>query len=194
MKKKKNRIGTAMWWRAWRSYWTLKTLAKFFKVSDRTVSRWLAEGLENHCFYDDAECKTAVKAFDDVEGQTTWRIHPLGVIDWLVERAAATGREAGLPIPVKAMAEKKRWEFFWDVAWDLDPKSRDEKPPPFSWKRVAEDKQLFLVCVQGEWWLSGMCGKGDTGRIGGPFDIGAEEPEDWFRKLVADAEEDGEDK
>lgn len=58
---------------------------------------------------------------------------------------------------------------------------------------MAGDKPLMLACLMGEWWLSGMCGKGDTGNIGGPFDIGAEEPEDWFQKLLADNEEDGED-
>ena len=193
MKKKSKKIETGIWWRAWRDYWTLKGIAKLFKVSDRTVARWLAEGLENHFFYDDARLQTAVKAFNEAEGQDCWRIHPLGVIDWLIERAAETGREAGLPIVVKSMAEKKRWGFFWSVAWDANPKLRDENPPPFSWKLVAEDKPLMLACLMGEWWLSGMCGKGDTGYIGGPFDIGAEEPEDWFQKLLADSEEDGED-
>ena len=196
--KKTKMIETVAWWMAWRSFWTLKGISKIFKVTDRTVGRWLAEGLENHFLFGDERCRTAAKEFDDAEGQETWRIHPLGVCDWLIERAADTGRELGLPEAIKAMREPKRWAFFWGSAWDANPQARAENPPPFSWKLVAEDKPLMLACLLGEWWLSGMTGKAETGNVGGPFDMGAEMPEEWSDNFLAsrggaDGEEDGEE-
>lgn len=183
----KQKMDLAAWWAAWREYFTLKATAVFFKVSERTVARWLAGGLDEHRMFAEG-FQTAVKEWNWREGAHVWGIHPLGVVHWLASRAAERGRDADLPGPVRLLADSKRWLCAWEAMQERKPEKYAGPCPPFSWRRLADDFSLFHVAVILGWVADGMEPKGESDDlVGGPFGVGVETPDAWFERLEADA-------
>lgn len=193
MNPKRKRELTA-WWTAWRDFFTLRRTAKLFGVSERTVARWLAGGLDEHRLQADG-FQTAMKDWNWNEGANVWGIHPLGVVHWLANRAADRGRDADLPGPVREMGEQKLFGCAWESMQEFEPEKYAGPCPPFTWRLLADDFGLLRMTALFRWFADGMEPEGGDGDyVGGPYSVGAETPQRWLERMQEAREKRGQER